>query len=384
MAKSRSQFTDEIFGICAEFSQNQLPTKLDVIKNILFYKIDNGEKFASNKEFIKRTAERVKTVWCKTGIPIVEDTSIERCLTKIYEKYMLLKKKKNYKCYESEVESLKTEMKSLFDICKCKCEKKCDCSYDSKVPKTEVQFLVDQRSERRMFLGTIDPNATRKAEALERRKQNNCTDSPISKRRDTKETVQPSRRPFTPLALSPIKTKYIPLTNVARECQRFGVSHVASASLLNAFMVDTKRASANNMIDRNQIQRNISKFNNECAKTHLDKIQKYVNESTCIGLFFDGKKDKTNNFELNEETLQKHPRIQTEEHYSIVLQPNNMYYCTVTPNGSKAIDIARAICDKIRTDNINVDKIRFIGGDGTPTNTGEHGGEFQNKCIHSQ
>lgn len=383
MAKRRSKFVDAIVGICAEFPLNQLPTKVDVIKNILFHKIDDGDIIVANKQLIKKTVERIKIAWSKTDIQTVADTSIERCALKIFDRYLKLKQIKHHKCYESQFNAFQMEMTSLFDISRCKCEDKCVCSYVDKIPKKEKQFLIDQRNERRMFLGSIDVDATCQAESREKRKHNSKNDSPMPKRKTVQQTSDndsPVQRSRSSTAVS-VNTKRIPLTHVSREIQRFGISLSGAATLCNALLIDLGIGDAENMLDRIQIHRNVAKFNKQIATTHTQKIQQFVNESKCVGLYFDGKKDKSKTFELNNETLQRHPRVETEDHYSIVLQPNNLYYATITPKSSKAIDIAQGIFDKLKEDAIDVTKIKIGGGDGTNVNTGEHGGEPTTLCV---
>lgn len=129
------------------------------------------------------------------------------------------------------------------------------------------------------------------------------------------------------------------------------------------------------IIDRNQIHRNVSKFKKNIAQTHIAEIRDVIKTSPCIGLYFDGKKDRTKTHELNERTMRKHPRMKIEDHYSLVLQPNNLYYTNITPRGSKALHIAKSIFEKCVTDGIDITKILFIGGDGTNLNTGWKNGE---------
>lgn len=50
------------------------------------------------------------------------------------------------------------------------------------------------------------------------------------------------------------------------------------------------------------------------------------------------------------------------------------YYNHVTPNGGIGVEIAQAIWQQLSSDNINMEKLLFLGCDGTNVNTGhEHG-----------
>lgn len=257
----------------------------------------------------------------------------------------------------------------------------CVCAYDRKIPSTWKTFLLDQKSERKMFFDSIDIEATRRAERREQT-HNGTSESPAPKRKivnTTHDDNELSLRSRT-VKVSSVVTKYIPLTNVARESQRFGISLSGTATLCNALLKDLNVSNSENLIDRSQIQRNVSKFNKNITDAHTQKIQRFVDESSCIGLFFDGKKDKSKTYELNEETGQQHPRTETEDHYSIVLEPNSMYYATITPNSSKAVDIAHGIFNQLKQDEIDVIKIKFFGCDATNVNTGEHGGKTTSQC----
>lgn len=65
-----------------------------------------------------------------------------------------------------------------------------------------------------------------------------------------------------------------------------------------------------------------------------------------------------------------------EEHYTLVFQPNNIFYHHVTPISGKATAIGQCILDKLKTDRIDLEKLLFIGSDGTNTNTGNENGNF--------
>lgn len=54
---------------------------------------------------------------------------------------------------------IQAEKKTLFDASACKCEdfELCSCSRLSKVPLKEKEFLIDQRTTRKMLIGSVDP-----------------------------------------------------------------------------------------------------------------------------------------------------------------------------------------------------------------------------------
>lgn len=112
----RSKFVDQIFGNCKEFALNQLPTKADVIKSILYYRRSVKNQNTSIRPFIKKTIERVKLVWSKTDVKIKHDSSIERLASRVFDKYMTIIHHKNRQSFSKKSNVFRTEMKrSLFD-----------------------------------------------------------------------------------------------------------------------------------------------------------------------------------------------------------------------------------------------------------------------------
>ena len=58
--------------------------------------------------------------------------------------------------------TFKDEVAKIFDVCSCKCKdlRNCYCNKYRKVPKIEHAFLLDQRDNRKMFNGGMDPKVT--------------------------------------------------------------------------------------------------------------------------------------------------------------------------------------------------------------------------------
>lgn len=74
------------------------------------------------------------------------------------------KKLQNHEPFKLKIESFKQSSAKLFDICSCKCENitKCTCEKIRKVSKKEWDFLIDQRTARKMIIGSIDLVTTKK------------------------------------------------------------------------------------------------------------------------------------------------------------------------------------------------------------------------------
>lgn len=137
-----------VFNYVKPFETSQFPTDADVIKEILYHLRNKDHKKDSNKSEFKRTAQRVKDIWIKTGIPIIADTSIERKVSHIYDEYLsIIRKKKRPHLFNDFVISFRDKTpNSLFDISSCKCETNCHCPYDLKVPLNERNFYMTQET----------------------------------------------------------------------------------------------------------------------------------------------------------------------------------------------------------------------------------------------
>lgn len=118
----RSKFVDAIFGKCTEFPLNQLPTKADVIKHILYCQRSDPNKFVPIKSCIERSIQRLKYVWAKTGIKIIQDLPIYRYASRVFERLQKLQKNTRRPNFKQKSVEFKKEMEqSLFDISSCKC-----------------------------------------------------------------------------------------------------------------------------------------------------------------------------------------------------------------------------------------------------------------------
>lgn len=386
--KTRSANTDNILGICSELNSNQLPTNADVLKNYLYFRRDDN-KFQNNKKYMQDTADTVQNIWMKTKIPNIDRYSIIRKVEKLYKSYVKVTKMQNKQNFYSMASEFRNKLESeLFDISICKCNSDCKCSYELKVPLKEREFLFDQRNSRQMIL--LPSNQHENISVSQYSSQiPSPVLSPNPKRKKNNETAL--RKPIERLKPSTLQTesiltKHVNLSNVVRERQRYNISTRATATILNAFVKDLDIPNKDNIIDRNKIIRQTSKYNTLCEKTHMNNIIDSLNQKPYFGLFFDGKKDKTSVFLRNENTSQNHLRSKIEEHYSLVLQPDNLFYAHVSPPDGTAKSIAQTIHEKVVSDKISLNKMMFIGCDGTNVNVGHNNGaiyQIERKIGHA-
>ena len=129
---------------------------------------------------MKKAALDVSAIWARAigdrlTIPLLDKKPIESKLKKLYKKLGLLVDKNKQNLVKSN--EFKMEMSEFFDVCSCTCPsascfqvhckaKNCNgfhlaCKYDVKVPKREIQFLLNQRCARKMIIADIDRNVSR-------------------------------------------------------------------------------------------------------------------------------------------------------------------------------------------------------------------------------
>ncbi|KAK5648087.1 hypothetical protein RI129_002979 [Pyrocoelia pectoralis] len=121
----------------------------------------------------------IKVIWSKSSIPIVSDQQILHLIKEFHKKYRNVKKPiKNRKTdhLNSKLNNFKNVYENkLFDISLCKCKNISLCSCKIKVPVRERTFLSDQRSERKMVIGSVDRATTKRIERAAYRKATETT-----------------------------------------------------------------------------------------------------------------------------------------------------------------------------------------------------------------
>ena len=125
----------------------------------------------------------------------------------------------------------------------------------------------------------------------------------------------------------------VKLINLDLECDRHGVSDRCASSIASAVLQDIEiihEGDSSKVIDRNQIRRHRKQVRNV--------LQSYrPNTSIVCGLFFDGRKDQTR---MQVKKGKKYyPNIITEEHFTLVQEPDSEYlgHITTSAGDSKSI-----------------------------------------------
>lgn len=368
---------DHIVGVCKTFEPNKLPSKGEVLQHFLHIR-RNGKHNDPIDLYFGKTADSIIKVWQKTTIPIIYKKSVIEKLKFYYRKYDNICKSYKRVSFGDQVKKFQNDLTNLFDIAVCKCKDECKCSYQFKIPRNEIVFLVDQRGPRELFLAlekesqnkSVDQSAERKCEQFKKAVKALRRHSHTIPKRQRVESSPPRTEHFIP--------KRIKLTNVVRETQRLNISKRATATVLNAFAKDLGVSNEKNIIDQFKIARHTSKQNKAIEQNHKSKINEFLSQTSCFGLYFDGKKDKTNVYVRNEDTERNHLRKEIEDHYSLVLEPNHLFYTHVTPEKGTAASIAECIWQNLKKDKFDLDKLLFIGCDGTNVNTGLNNGK---QCL---
>ena len=102
--------------------------------------------------------DKIKHIWDKTSIPYVSDNRIKRLIVDYHKKYKYtivkqMKSRRDKPKFKEICEEFKNyAANTLFDICTCKCSDifNCSCNRLRKVSEIEKNFLVDQRTVKKM------------------------------------------------------------------------------------------------------------------------------------------------------------------------------------------------------------------------------------------
>ena len=196
----------------------------------------------------------------------------------------------------------------LFDISHCQCKefRSCQCVKEKKVPRAEQEFLRDQRSSRKMYIGEVNRKAekmkerkatredrleTRRLEEKQRRMESQKTilcefendDAGFStSSSESLETEQPKDMPDTG------NRNMISIPTIALEADRYGVSNRGTAAISTAAIIDYGVINPNdkaNIIDHHKIWRA-----RQNTRKELRQSKDFITTSI-TAIFFDGRKN---------------------------------------------------------------------------------------------
>lgn len=380
-----------VFGIPQPLPTAQLPTSADV-----FRAYDYCLKFGSTTSLHKRSsvvAEQVQLIYSSASIPTIEFDSIvkriERLLDKVKELGKYATSKKSSMTYHAAIENFQR----VFDVCTCSCFEKgvrkrleCTCPLQHKISPLEWDFWIDQKTERRMFIGNVDKQATTMMQIKDARKRKRLksidnselatsSNLGLSQGDDLEQfslsgnTDEESNEDENVVfsddgnrdkeEITVRNTKQYP--ELCKAVERSKVSNRDACLIANAVLKDMGLLTAENCIDAAKLRRQRKVWSQAEIQRHAEDTKHLV----CIG--FDGKQDTT----LVKES--KVCRRVKEEHYVIVSYPNATYVDHVMPNTNRASDVAKEIISVI-TSTHSEDSLLALVCDGTVLNTGKHNG----------
>jgi len=306
--------------------------------------------------------------------------------------------------YEQKLKEMQEHAeKTLFDICTCKCptlaEGTCNCRpKERKVPQREIKFLLDQRMERKMAIGSVDEEvAQQNLRRLEReartRLQSSTSAAPMvaddvavagcgyeyEEKAEMAEASQVSSSTSDSSAEDPTykdskgnlsKTQMrAALPTFASAAYRTGISSRKATLLASALLEDMGSITKDDLslvVDKSKIYRAKLKVGKEVQQKDAEDL------SPVVALFFDGRKDSTL---VNEKVGNTYHRRKTvEEHISLIQEPGSVYIGHTTPLSGKGAALAASITKFFRDHNITLDHLLAAGFDGTPANTGAKDG----------
>lgn len=346
-----------------------LPSARDVLS--YYYYMDC--KLKSSK-----IAEKVVDIWQQYEIPTTSKRTITLKFENILRKFQNLKKydrsRQGTAQYVDRLKHLQSTLTKLFDIARCKCSfERCLCSNCDKVPSRMVNFLQDQRTNRRQSCVTkLQQQFNCKHETIDSDEQitdvehlenkENVIDYDDNDDEDQDYIIENKKCKESG---NTNKNNNLKLKAFSVACDRVGVSDRGAAILASAILDDVGFINATNnnfVIDKSKVRR---ARENSRGKLQAEKV------ANISALYFDGRKDRTIQMDYNDGIPRRVKVI--EEHICLVSEPGSKYVGHVTPKSGKATRIVEDIFDFMRREQIATDFV-VAGCDGTNSNTGWKGG----------
>lgn len=389
-----------IFGIPMEHNGRNLPTFCDAIKHYLLLrhesKMELNGKDPSFKDISSKVVDHIVNAWDKASIPTVSRRRIEALFKSFYDNYgKILKSFRKNQCTENKLDHFKSGANIIIDICSCKCRdfNNCHCVMDKKVPAIEREFLTDQRTSRKMIMGSVDRPVTAK---LNKRLTRSLTEESFASEPSTSGQVcseiitescshsesesttsstasdfEPSQSTIRRIINHDNQPSRLQVENVALMCDKMGVSDRAAAVLVSSALEEAGVMDETNkdhyVVDRHKIRRarkrKRSKLSEGATVSDTEKLQ---------SVFFDERKDLTK----VKECVSGKTYITSikEEHISLIEEPNSNFLGHITPPSGSARDIASTILSFFKDNGTDMSAVVAVGCDGTAVNTGFKGG----------
>ena len=264
-------------------------------------------------------ADEVMQLWKREGIPVLSRSRVIALLKQCVEKSQKMVKKEHRKANLRNPTACEDSswFAEIFDIAICKCSdvRSCTCPREQRVPDLEIEFLLDQRGERKMMMSGMDKRETERRQKREKRKQRASSRSvpqPLSEPGPSgpshTEPGLPGLESSATSSLSSQPSSTVSglvfeqqtsgdrcsdeLTHTAMAADRYGLSNRACAAVLNAYQIDIGRLKPGDnasAIDSMKVWRAREKV----RRTSRSDKQTRVRTAGLTGLYSDGRKDLT-------------------------------------------------------------------------------------------
>lgn len=360
-------------------SFDSLPSNWDVILHIE-YRQEQKKKRDHNAEIhivVKETSVEICDLYQFCDIPTMKSKSVINKLTRLWNKFVCIKKCVGKKNTNTQMESFEKKQKEeLFDIAVCHCNSKCCKCKNNKISPQAKEFLHDQR--------------TNKLKRISGFELNRCQQVPLEsyghKEKNENEEKNHTNIRQTNRSEPPLELDLTSLDNAVIDARRYKITPRALAAVLNGFMVDiglVNKDHTYNLVDRHKVEREMKKTDSKLSAEKENLLKNYIVEKSVCGLFFDGKRDKTNILvELNS---RKKRSKATEEHITVLLQPNDLFVTHFTPIDGSSDAIFKGLNDKVLSRYGSLSEALYvIGSDATPVNTGNKAGEYMHIFYHDK
>ena len=349
-----------------------------------------------------------KTV--NSNLVVVHDKLISRRIKAKYDEMKYLNRSKSANKAQANFEK---GLGEVFDIIVCQCKIVncfdsgctgckfdahilCTCLKDVKIPKTELSYVLDQRSRSGGAKGNFqikgkDKKVMEEMDQTSQRKDQEVASAVKSKKREQEwakkvESVQTENEAqtdfdddlvsdddFIVFEKPPENRNKMKLRNLAKECDRWGVSNRAGAAIANAALIDAGIITPQDqtcVIDKSKLRRALVSYRKERqAEDH-----KILEEKQGIAYYFDGKKTLSLCVEEDEQG-KKYNTHRELELISVSSEPGGFYVSHLEPEGGKGQQVAAAVLGYLAEHNL-ADSWQIVGGDSTAANTGKHIGAF--------
>lgn len=312
---------------------------------------------------------------------VISEYGILLKIEAIYKDAMKMKKRRTEQQFQD----------GLFDILICQChlgDSACSsCPAGKRIPSEEAAFIKDQRTERKLHVGSSldkettskrrqkETHETRKATSQRHDKSGNVEKvsplGPTGKRKhdadsSSEECMQFSEEEWIPedCEFSPCEQNRADVPNFSMMCDRYGISNRAGAALYNATLIDNgiiKAGECSTLMDMNKLHRQRTKW----GKLEAQRTSEKTKVTGLKGVFYDGREDKTLVTSEGKTITKK------QLHEVVVEEPGGQYVDHVTPASGGSADIAQELLDVIRE---HEGEPVVVGSDGTAVNTGYKSG----------